>query len=254
MTVRATKRLAFRAGLLILAASPLMLAGGCDESYATPGPTPTLSDPGVRQAQIQAGADWDVLDEAGEKPLASFPVAIAVARVQGEGNGCFAILSSHDVEDQGSIDELNKLPKVTGIAPIEPILTNGDSVSAPQIRRAAAQLHADLLLLYRLDTQSNTEDYAAPLSVLSLGLAPDQSIRVTSTASCVLLDTRNGYVYGICEASNRADALTIAWSDPAVIDGMTQQTESAAFKDMCRKISIGLWPSVLKNAGADAKD
>jgi hypothetical protein len=60
-----------------------------------------------------------------------------------------------------------------------------------------------VLLVYTLDTTFVVEDKAAPLSVVSLGLFPNHLARVVCTASAVLMDTRNGYVYGVAEGTAR---------------------------------------------------
>ena len=71
-----------------------------------------------------------------------------------------------------------------------------------------------------------------PLSVISLGLSPNQQARVVTTASAVLMDTRNGYVYGLAEASDSYNRLASAWTSEDAIDAARITTESAAFEKL----------------------
>jgi hypothetical protein len=52
---------------------------------------------------------------------------------------------------------------------------------------------------------------------------------VTSTASAVLMDTRNGYIYGLAEATDQENHMTSAWQNDVAIDETRRATESAAF-------------------------
>jgi len=148
---------------------------------------------------------------------------------QSFGTGAFCVVTTRDVEKPEQIDRLGKLPMVSGIAPLNRLLLPQNLQSDLELRQAAAQLQADMLLIYTLDTQFKTEDKAAPLSVITLGLAPNQQVRVTSTASAVLMDTRNGYIYGLAEATDQQNHMTSAWQSEVAVDETRRATESAAF-------------------------
>src|SRR5258706_577198 len=77
---------------------------------------------------------------------------------------------------------------------------------------------ADMLLVYAVDTTFRGQDNAAPLSVITLGLSPNQQAQVVCTASAVLMDTRNGYIYGVAEATDRGTQLTSAWTSGSAVD------------------------------------
>ena len=95
-----------------------------------------------------------------------------------------------------------------------------------------AALHADMLLIYTLDTTFEVEDVVAPLTVVTLGLSPNQVAHVSCTASAVIMDTRNGYVYGIAEATDRQQQLASAWTSQAAVDQTRRHVESTAFKPL----------------------
>jgi len=245
--------LIIQAGLVGLA----MLMAGCAE-YAAPGRGADLSVIGADRATQEANTDSGIQGELDKKPLARFPTGIAVVRIEapgynsstnaGWGEGKYCVVTTRDIEDPKTVAELEKLPMVTGIAPINRMLLPSNLQSDYELRHAAASLHADLLLVYTIDTVFYTRDLASPLSVVTLGLAPDQKVHVSSTASAALLDTRNGYVYGVCEATDQNTGITIAWQTDQAVDYSRQKAESAAFKKMCGEVQ-GMWAKVLVNQG-----
>jgi hypothetical protein len=238
----------------------LSLLAGC-ASYATPGRGADFAKMGVTPVAQAAGADPSIRDAFDKKPLAMFPTGIAVVRVQapgyrsrtaqGWGYGRYCVVTTRDVEQPGQIEGLAKLPMVRGIAPLNRLLLSGDFNTDEPLRRAAAQLQADVLLIYTLDTTFVTEDKLRPLSVITLGLSPNQQVRLTTTASAVLLDTRNGYVYGVAEATERKDRLTSAWQNDVAIDETRRATESAAFGKLVGELET-TWKGVVKNYASTA--
>ena len=70
------------------------------------------------------------------------------------------------------IARLERLPMVRGLAPIGRVLLPFDLNSDRELRQAAAELHADMLLIYTLDTTFVVDDKALPLTVITLGLSP----------------------------------------------------------------------------------
>ncbi|HEV2293341.1 MAG TPA: hypothetical protein VGR35_05760 [Tepidisphaeraceae bacterium] len=228
------------------AAMALACAGiaGC-ASYAAPGGP---ADLGVMGVQPQLAADREaqtgatMQEKFDRKPLARFPAAIAVARVQAPGyrsrtarsygghGGAYSVVTTRDVEKPEHFEKLSKLELIDGIGPINRLLLPTTGLRSDQeLREAAASMQADMLLIYTLDTSVYVRDMAKPLSIVSLGLSPNQQARVTTTASAVLMDTRNGYVYGLAEATDSYNRLASAWTNEDAIDAARIRTESAAF-------------------------
>jgi hypothetical protein len=87
---------------------------------------------------------------------------------------------------------------------------------------------------------------AAPLTVVTLGLSPNQVAHVNCTASAILMDTRNGYIYGIAEGSERQSQLASGWTSPAAVDQTRRRVEAAAFKELGTSLEA-TWSGVVKN-------
>jgi hypothetical protein len=244
---------------LILSATIALLTGCA--SYHAPGRGADLSAMGVTAEAQKAGTPADINASFDKRPLANFPANIAVVRIQapgyrsataeGFGSGAYSIVLTRDVEPDDAIGRIAKLPMVRGVAPIGRLLLASQLNSDKELRLAAAQLQADLLLVYTLDTTFHDRDLASPLSVITLGLSPTQSTTVITTASAVLLDTRNGYVYGVSEASARKNGLATAWNTASAIDGDRQHTEAEAFGKLVGEVET-MWKGVVQDYGPNA--
>jgi hypothetical protein len=234
----------------------LVFTGGCANTYVTPNRGADFS------ALKEKQTDAEIAEALSRKPLASFPASIAVARIestgyksataQSWGSGKFSVVTSRDIESPTTLDSFAKMPQVAGVATVNRLLLPQDLESFRDLRQAAAALHADMLLVYTIDTTFDQKDLAEPLTFVTLGLAPDQKIEVVTTASAALLDTRNGYVYGVCEDTARHDGLTIGWSTDAAIDDARKKTETQAFDKMADRFK-SVWAGVVLQYGVPAK-
>lgn len=241
---------AFLVPSLVLAA--MTCGGGCAASYVTPGRGAPMEAFGVRKDDQTDGA---IVQALGKRPLAGFPAGVAVARVQAPGyrsetaeswgHGRYSIVTTRDVEGDGTAERLARLPLVAGVVPINRLLLPDQLNTDLELRQAAAQLHADVLLVYTLDTTFRVEDKAAPLTVVTLGLSPNQQARVVCTASAVLMDTRNGYVYGAAEATRKGTQLASAWTSGAAVDDARRRTETQAFETLVGELEK-TWAGVVR--------
>jgi len=239
----------------------VVLLSGCASSYHAPGRAADFRALGISPEAQKAGSTLGIQAAFDRKPLAGFPAGVAVVRIQEPnyrsetaqswGNGAFSIVTTRDVESEDSITKLRKLPQVRGIATLGRLVTPGKLNSDEELRRAAASLQCDMLLVYTFDTTFHDRDLASPLSVITLGLAPTQATKVVTTASAVLLDTRNGYVYGLAEASATRNGLATAWNTKSSIDGDRQKTESEAFEKLVGSIET-VWKGVVEEFGPGA--
>jgi hypothetical protein len=244
----------------LIALTTITLLTGC-AAYTAPGRGANLSSLGISPEAQKAGTPADLNAAFDKRPLANFPANIAVARLQepgyhsasaeGYGQGAYSIVITRDVESDQSMEKLAKLPLVRGIVPIGRLLLPPQLNSDQELRYAASRLQADMLLVYTFDTTFHDRDLASPLSVITLGLSPTQATSVTTTASAVLLDTRNGFVYGVAEASAKKDGLATAWNTTSAIDGDRKKTETEAFEKLVANIET-MWKGTIQEFGPNA--
>jgi hypothetical protein len=218
---------------------------GCASTYATPGAPADFKALGVSRA---SQTDTSINETLAKKPLAAFPCGIAAVRIQAPnyhadgtetfGTGNYCVVTTRDIEDIKDFEKLGKLPMVSGIAPINRLLLPQQLNSDLELRQAAASLHADVLLIYTIDTSFQVEDHLAPMTVVTLG-----------TASAVLVDTRNGYLYGYSEASEHGVQLTNGWMTSEAVNDARKRTESKAFAKLVDGLQ-GTWGDVVRRYAA----
>jgi hypothetical protein len=230
---------------------------GC-ASYKVPGGPADLRAMGVSEAFVEQNTDAAIAERLALKPLAGFPTAIAVVRVQdrgyvsytarGYGEGRYTVVTVRDVETDEDIERLEQLPMVRGIAPLNRLVLPTRLMDDSDLREGAAAVRADMLLIYTFDTTFQVKDEVPPLGILTLGLFPDDHARIASTVSAVLLDTRNGYVSRLLEATSRREKTTSGWTRDAVVDKARREAEAEAFEKLVGELET-TWQRVVDEYG-----
>lgn len=248
------QRLTAPLALVLLAAT--LLNAGC-QSYTTPGPAADMRVFGITPpGQREKLTDYKIKQELERKPLATFPANICIARVQGNeyhnyyhrgyGNGAYSVVTTRDVETDEQLQRIEDLPMVAGVATVNRMILPSDLKSDMELRQAAAKLHAQILLLYTFDTRFYDENNASPADVITFGFGNHKKIRITVTASAALLDVRNGYVYGVAEATAQHEQPTSSWNNQKKADESRQQAEAEAFDQLVTELTR-TWKGVVHN-------
>jgi hypothetical protein len=201
------------------------------------------------------------IDQRHRRPTATFPVGIALARVQepgyrsatteGWGQGAYSIVTTRDVESAEQLARVSKLPLVHGVSPISRLLLPDQLDDDRPLRKAATAMNAQMLLIYTIGTTIHVEDMAKPVSVVTLGMSPTQQARVISTASALLVDSDTGYIYGSAEYTSKENQLASAWTNEAAIEQSRRRAEVEAFEGLVTEFEK-LWPTILSRFGPGA--
>lgn len=144
------------------------------------------------------------------KPAIHFPATIAVAPQDSAAQEHLRALDA-----TGRLDSLKALPQIAAVAPLSTLLLGEAETHDIIVREAAARMHADAVLLITVSTTATDGSVIAPLTVLSLGLFPNQRYEIISTALAALVDVRTGYVYGTLERSAARTGFTTSYGDSA---------------------------------------
>ena len=213
--------------------------------YVTPG----------APADMSIFAQPEVADLLGRRPTAWFPANLAVIRVQGPGYrsatargygyGGYSVVTTRDIETDAQYDRLGRLPGIDRLARINRLLLPARLETELDVRKAAAALHADLVLLYTLDTEFHVDKRVKPAGIITLGLFPTRKAHVLTTASAVLVDTRSGFVYATAEATSRRQKAANYWSSEQAVDDSRRLAETDAFDQLLDEIEQ-LWPAMLR--------
>ncbi|MFA5783708.1 MAG: hypothetical protein WC962_02385 [Phycisphaerae bacterium] len=238
----------------------LLVLVGC-ENYTTPsGPAMSIFA-GVPKDKVVVAGEPDV-NEPNEvagvafeqrEPMAKFPANIVYVRTQeqgyksqtakGEGWGAFSVVYTRDIEKDSDWEQLGQMVNVAQIGPLSKLLVPAYLQSEKDLRQAAARLNSDMLLIYTLDTNFMDRDTSAGLTVITLGLGATINVRVTSTVSALLLDTRSGYVYGVVEETAMQEKNTAALTSKNAMDNMRLAVERQAFEQFINEFEL-LWKNV----------
>jgi len=230
---------------VIVILSGLLLAGCA--TYQTPGAGISIGD--------LSQASPDIAELIQREPAAEFPARIATIRVQASGYGSgatacygqggFCVVTARDLEEDEDYNRISKLAGVADIGRVTRLLVPASVSGIEDLRRAAAGLKSDIILLYSVDTRFVVEGQSlGPLSVVSLGLIPNKRAHVTSTASAALIDVRSGFIYGVAESTASDDQRASVWSTQQAIERARLGTERSAFRELIGEIE-DLWKGVV---------
>ncbi len=245
-----------RLGLATLAGVSGFLTGCA--TYTTPGTAADFRALGITAEQQDALTDDAIREAMSRKPAASFPAVIATARVQGSGyrsysdvgygRGSYTLASLREVETETDLNAMNAMIGIRSVAPLNRMVTTEHIKELGDLRLAAAQVQADMLLLYTFDTRFGVETLVPALGTITLGLFPSRESRVTSTCSAALVDVRTGYIYGLVESTSKQEQLANAWTSETAIEQSRRRAERQAFEGTVKQFT-DLWKGVVHVQG-----
>ncbi|MEM1262156.1 MAG: hypothetical protein AAGH76_07150 [Pseudomonadota bacterium] len=225
----------------------VMLLTGC-ATYTTPGGGFAVGNASKGDASIQK--------IMAREPAANFPTRIALVRAQAPGynrynSGCYGrgyycVITARDVEAEADFTRLGQLPMIAAVAPMNRMVIDYELNGVDDLRRAAAELRADMLLLYSFDTRVHVDAKdLGPLQTVSLGFLRNRNAHVDTTASLALYDVRTGFLYGLAEATAREDQRASVWSTESAIDRARRAAEQRSFADLVGEFGV-LWKGVVE--------
>ena len=202
---------------------------GCAH-YVTPGGAISLPE-------ITEG---DIGQALAREPAAPFPARLIVARLQapgyvsysnrGYGHGSYTVLTARDIETEDDVRRISAMPEVAAVGQLSRVLLPPELNTTRDLRTAAAQLRADVILLYTIDTSFRTDTLRiGPLQTVSLGFFPNKNAHVSATCAAVFIDVRTGYVYGVAEATATEEQRSGFWNTQDAIEAARVTAEREAF-------------------------
>lgn len=217
---------------------------GCAH-YVTPGEA--VSVPQITEV--------DIGEALAREPAASFPARLIVTRVQGPGyvsysnrgygHGNYSVVTARDMETEDDFRRIGAMPGVAAIGPLSRVLLPAELKTTRELRAAAAQLRADIVLLYTVDTSFRTDTLRiGPLQTVSMGFFPNKKAHVTSTCAAVFLDVRTGFVYGVAEATATEEQRSGYWNSRDAIEEARVRAERGAFAQALTEIE-NVWSAIV---------
>jgi hypothetical protein len=218
---------------------------GCASNYVTPGAAVSLP----------AITEGDIGEALAREPAAPFPARLIVARLQapgyvsysnrGYGHGSYSVLTARDIETDDDLRRISAMPGVAAVGQLSRVLLPPELNTTRDLRTAAAQLRADIVLLYTLDTSFRTDTLRiGPLQTVSLGFFPNKKAHVSTTCAAVFIDVRTGFVYGVAEATATEEQRSGFWNTQDAIEAARVTAEREAFGAALTEIEK-TWASIV---------
>lgn len=203
------RQLFLPAGLLV----GLLLLASCNSYVNTQSGEAYLAR---YQAQTDGALDPGIEAAARVEPLLTFPARIGIAKL-GAGDARFPVapevrlLSMRPEEQALWLEAAGQLgPGFGEFVPVSPLVAEMTRQLAcekggcarsvvEEIRLAAARQHLDAVLVYELATRVERYDnplWLTQLVLIGLFMAPSEHADVDGVGQAMLIDVRNGYVYG----------------------------------------------------------
>lgn len=173
--------------------------------------------------------DQAVREIANVEPDLRFPARIGIARVV---NSRLAPIPANEAQQWKDLS--NRLgPDWGEFVPISPLVAALVSGSAPKsaaskdnwgrgihetiraIRFGAARQHVDAVLIYEVFADSDVATNVlsvTKVAIIGYWLAPSEEITANGFANAMLVDVRNGYVYGYAESGTEKPVETLSTS------------------------------------------
>lgn len=244
----------FRSLLYFVSFLAVIVLSGCGTKYVTPGAGAKLS--ALAETDRSQLTDADIQEILDRKPVSPFPAIMGYVRLQSPGyrsysfasysHGRYSVVPTRDIETDDDFKRLANMPMMRDVVPVGRALIPQRLESHRQLRHSAAQLHADLLLVYTLDTAFRIKDHdIGPLGVITLGFLPNHEARITTTASAVLFDVRTAYVYGLVEATEYEEQMASAWTANEAVEDARKRAERKAFEKMLDEFTL-TWKTIVE--------
>lgn len=240
-----------RTALSIVLAGIALLAGGCS-SYVVPSRGADLA------TLVGPAGSAEIQGTMSRQPATSFPAIIAAVRIQAPGyhnnaggswgDGCYSVVNRREFEKDTDIERLRRLPWVANVAMVNSLVVPRRLESEADLRKAAATIRADMVLMYTFDTTFSSDDYAPPLGLVTLGLFPTRVKSVRTTAALALIDTRTGFVYALADATGSADQLANGWTGESALEDARLRSERRAYEGLLAEFERS-WPVVVATYG-----
>ena len=222
----------------------LLTLGGCNGRIA--------SAPAVDPVVFRPPAAVTLQGSQGALPAATLPARIAIAQIAYD-------CAPHEVASNARLKVVHTPPSVAvpllkdfvadtreirDVFLLDPAMMGAASFSDPSHLLAAAQRYgADIVLAFSTSYTSGQRQHVMPLSVLTLGFAPNVTADADAIGRVAILDARTGYVYQQFDVTAESWQLATSWNK----DDAQEQASSEAQERVIRRVveqARKQWPTV----------
>lgn len=225
---------------IILSAIPFTILSSCDYSTPTSYSAPSLPS---QQHASTSKHSFTTPSNKNLKPSVRFPARVAFARVNGSHGNSLRLVNERDLETDNHAKIVGSLPNLAGAVNIHSAHLSSNTTNYRELRAAARRLGADIVGVYQFHTSSRTTNGSTLLSVVTLGAAPTNSSKATTTASLTFIDSKTGYIYGVSEQRATSSGLSTSWGEYSTRENATHRANQKAFDKLIKNLPT-FWQSI----------
>lgn len=205
------------------------------------------ADTSAGQAVESSALAEDIAAAASVEPILTFPAHFGLVRIVG---GRMTTIPEDELKLWTELAErYQTFGSFSAISPLAAEFTTA-SIERPEgltkspshlgslvrkIRLGAARRHVDAVLIYEIGSKgdvSRTGIALADLTLLGSMVLPTRSVEATGIAEAMLLDVRNGYIYGNATATSDLSRFANAWGN----DRRVRELREQAIKDVVQSL------------------
>ncbi len=193
-----------------------VLLGGCSTSYKLNAPVANLATAGVVGEDARAQLERELTEEdiarlLDAKVQAKLPSPVAVARLTAPPCRNYTHLEAIDPEELDAWKEaVVDGEQITAVRAVSPLTVGGTEPKLINLRKAAAEMGCELLLVY-VEASNSVTNYndAAVLywTIIGLWVVPGSEMQYQTVMQAALIDARTGVILGTATGGHKDDRL-----------------------------------------------
>ncbi len=224
------------------------MLGGCASHYAL-APIAGLGSAGLINDPKQAGrlekalTDGDIATLLDADIQAKLPTAVAIARLESRCSGYQPHLATIDAEELEAWEKcFDGQSLIRGVHPVSHLALGQESLNIHNLRKAAARMNCELLLVYlQGDSKVDNLNDAAALywTFVGLWLVPGNVIEQRTVMQALLLDCRTGAILGTATGDSHHKRICPAAMTQISKDKLARQVPGEALADLqtgCKRL------------------
>lgn len=220
------------------------LLGGCGTSYKMMEPVANLAAVGVVEGEARRQLERELTDEdiarlLDAKVQAKLPTPVAVARLTAPSCRNYTHLEAIEPDELDAWrDTVVDGGQITAVRAVSPLTVGGTKPKLVDLRKAAAEMGCELLLVY-VEASNHITNYndAAVLywTILGLWVVPGSEMQYKTVMQAALVDARTGVILGTATGGHKEDRLYPAAFEDNRRDELAKQVPGKALDDLQKR-------------------
>jgi len=169
-------------------------------------------------------------------PVAKLPAQLGIVRVEKNHRNELYIPKGVIHESESDAQVLSQLSGIRSVLMLNSVMANQTFADMASLRQEARRYGVNVIGLYSIETNVKRKDCAWPLTIATLGILPNQEMKINSMATFSIIDAKSGYFYGSSSTIEKNKTLATSINYYAAKKEHINETEYSAYQAMLQKI------------------